>query len=196
MYALIIVIHVIACALLILIVLIQQGRGGGLIDTLSSAESIFGTKTNTFLVKSTSVLAVIFFFTCLSLAFLSIQKSKSLLETNYKPSSEVTRKSLMPQVKEKASKETAAATDNVPSKTSTAAPTATQAQTKPPATAPLPNPNAASQPAPPSLIPAQASTTQASRPVQQTQGPMAASSSTTAAPATPTTQTTQTPSTS
>ena len=80
-----ILIHIIACSLLILIVLIQQGRGGGLIDTMASAESIFGTKTNAFLVKSTSVLAVLFFFTCLSLAFLSIQKSKSLIETNYKP---------------------------------------------------------------------------------------------------------------
>ena len=84
MFALVITIHVIACALLILIVLIQQGKGGGLIDTFSSAESIFGTRTNTFLVKSTSVLSVIFFFTCLSLAFLSMQKSKSLIET-YKP---------------------------------------------------------------------------------------------------------------
>lgn len=85
MFVFIITIHVIACALLILIVLVQQGRGGGLIDSLSSAESIFGTKTNTFLVKSTSVLAVIFFVTCLSLAFLSIQRSKSLIETSYKP---------------------------------------------------------------------------------------------------------------
>lgn len=84
MFAFVITIHVITCALLILIVLVQQGRGGGLIDSLSSAESIFGTKTNTFLVKSTSVLAVVFFITCLSLAFLSMQKSKSLIETSYK----------------------------------------------------------------------------------------------------------------
>lgn len=85
MFAFVITIHIIACALLILIVLIQQGRGGGLIGSLSSAESIFGTKTNTFLIKSTSVLAVIFFVTCLSLAFLSMRKSKSLIETSYKP---------------------------------------------------------------------------------------------------------------
>jgi len=87
MFAFVITIHAVACFLLILIVLVQQGRGGGLIDSFSSAESIFGTKTNTFLVKSTSVLAVVFFITCLSLAFLSIQRSKSLIETNYKPAS-------------------------------------------------------------------------------------------------------------
>lgn len=85
MFAFVITIHVIACILLIIIVLIQQGKGGGLIDTLSSAESIFGTKTNTLLVKATSILSVIFFMTCMSLTFLSIRKNKSLIETSYKP---------------------------------------------------------------------------------------------------------------
>lgn len=84
MFAFVVAIHAIACVFLILIVLIQQGKGGGLIDSVSSAESIFGTKTNTFLIKATSVLSVIFFITCLSLAFLSIQKSKSLIDT-YRP---------------------------------------------------------------------------------------------------------------
>ncbi len=85
MFFLVIAVHVTICLLLILIVLVQQGRGGGLIDSFSSAESIFGTKTNTFLVKSTSVLATVFFLTCLSLAFLSLQKGKSLIETTYRP---------------------------------------------------------------------------------------------------------------
>ncbi|MFH1691163.1 MAG: preprotein translocase subunit SecG [Candidatus Omnitrophota bacterium] len=86
MFAFFITIHVLTCSLLILLVLVQQGRGGGLIDSFSSAESIFGTKTNTFLVKATSILAVVFFVSCLALAFLSIQKNKSLIETSYKPS--------------------------------------------------------------------------------------------------------------
>jgi preprotein translocase subunit SecG len=89
MFALVITIHVVACSLLILIVLVQQGRGGGLIESFSSAESIFGTKTSAFLVKATTVLAVVFFFTCLGLAFLSIQKNRSLVE-RYKPVSPVT----------------------------------------------------------------------------------------------------------
>jgi len=88
MFVLVIAAHVVICLLLILLVLIQQGRGGGLIDSFSSAESILGTKTNTFLVKSTSVLAVAFFLTCLSLAFLSLQKGKSLIETSYRPRAE------------------------------------------------------------------------------------------------------------
>lgn len=89
MFSFVITIHVVACVLLIIIVLIQQGRGGGLIGSLSSAESVFGTKTNSVLVKSTSIFAVIFFITCLFLAFLSMQKSKSLIEAGYKSKAQV-----------------------------------------------------------------------------------------------------------
>ena len=131
MYALMILIHIIACSLLILIVLIQQGRGGGLIDNLSSAESIFGTKTNIFLVKSTSVLAVIFFFTCLSLAFLSIQKSKSLIETNYKPTAASTTPLAPPATTTPTTPKTPAVTTVPPvSVPSTAPKTEAPAQTK------------------------------------------------------------------
>lgn len=80
MSAFFIVIHVLACLLLILIILIQQGKGGGLVQSLSNVENMFGTKTSAFLTKSTSILAIIFFITCLSLALLSAQKSKSLMK--------------------------------------------------------------------------------------------------------------------
>lgn len=80
MFTIIIAIHVIACVGLIFFILIQQGKGGGLIDSFSAAESIFGTKTNTFLTKTTTVLAITFFITCLSLALLSVQQSKSIIQ--------------------------------------------------------------------------------------------------------------------
>lgn len=75
----VIVIHVIVCMALITLVLIQRGRGGGLVDSFQGVESMFGTKTNTFLTRSTTVLSIIFFFTCLSLAILSVRQSRSLL---------------------------------------------------------------------------------------------------------------------
>ena len=80
MTGLIIVIHVIACALLIALILIQRGRGGGLVDTFSDMESMLGTKTNAFLTRTTTVLSVIFFITCLSLALISARQSKSLMD--------------------------------------------------------------------------------------------------------------------
>lgn len=80
MYTLIIIFHVIVCLLLIAIILIQSGRGGGFLESFSGLDSFFGTKTNTFLVRTTAVLATLFLLTCLSLAFLSSQRSKSLIE--------------------------------------------------------------------------------------------------------------------
>lgn len=80
MIAFIFVIHIIVCILLIGIILVQAGRGGGLVDAFSGVESMFGTKTNTFLTRTTTVLSIVFFITCLSLALLSARQSRSLLK--------------------------------------------------------------------------------------------------------------------
>jgi protein translocase SecG subunit len=88
MMTFIIVIHVIICAGLIGLVLIQRGRGSGLVESLSGVESVFGTKTNTFLTRTTTILSILFFITCLSLAILSVKQSKSLMRnTSLKSSS-------------------------------------------------------------------------------------------------------------
>lgn len=83
-----IVLHVIICFCLICLVLIQRGRGSGLVESFQGVESMFGTKTNVFLTKMTTVLSVLFFFTCLSLALLSFRQSRSLLK-NVKPATQV-----------------------------------------------------------------------------------------------------------
>ena len=88
MMILLVIIHVIICALLITLVLVQRGRGGGLVESFAGVESMFGTKTNAFLTRITTVLSVMFFFTCLSLAILSVRQSKSLL-ANVKPSATI-----------------------------------------------------------------------------------------------------------
>jgi preprotein translocase subunit SecG len=84
MTILLIILHVIVCILLITLVLIQRGRGSGLVESFAGVESMFGTKTNAFLTRTTTVLSVIFFFTCLSLAIIAVRQSKSLL-ANVKP---------------------------------------------------------------------------------------------------------------
>jgi preprotein translocase subunit SecG len=100
---LIIAIHVMVCILLLTIILIQSGRGGGLVDSFSGVESMFGTKTNSFLTKTTTILAVIFFLTCLSLAILSARQSKSLMK-NIKTQQEtpITAVPLQEKIKEEA----------------------------------------------------------------------------------------------
>ncbi len=81
MYGILITIHAIIGLLLIVVILLQSGRSGGLTETFGgAAESIFGTKTNTFMVRATTVMAIIFIASCLNLAYYSKQQSKSLME--------------------------------------------------------------------------------------------------------------------
>jgi len=76
----VIAIHIAVCVVLIILILIQSGRGGGLVEGFSNVESMFGPKTNTFLTRLTSILSILFFITCVSLAFISAQQSRSLME--------------------------------------------------------------------------------------------------------------------
>ncbi|VAW19814.1 hypothetical protein MNBD_BACTEROID05-162 [hydrothermal vent metagenome] len=79
MLGFIVVIHAIVCVFLIVIILMQSGRGGGLTESFSSAESMFGAQTNSLMTKATTVVCIMFFITCLSLAFLSSKKDESLM---------------------------------------------------------------------------------------------------------------------
>ena len=75
----ILVIHSITCVLLVLTVLMQAGRGGGLTESFSSAESVFGAQTSAFMVRTTSILATVFFTTSLVLALMSSRQERSLM---------------------------------------------------------------------------------------------------------------------
>ena len=74
-----IIIHVIACTVLIGLVLIQRGRGAGLVESFAGVESMFGTKTSVFLTSTTTIMSIVFFITCLTLAVMSVRQSKSLM---------------------------------------------------------------------------------------------------------------------
>jgi len=76
---LLIAVHVIACVILIVLVLIQRGRGAGLVESFAGVESMFGTKTSAFLTRTTTIMSIVFFITCLGLAILSVKQSKSLM---------------------------------------------------------------------------------------------------------------------
>lgn len=80
MYNLMLTSHIIIVIGLIGMILVQRGRSGGLVEALGGVESIFGTKTSSFFVKVTVILAILFFITSISLAYLSKEKGKSLME--------------------------------------------------------------------------------------------------------------------
>jgi len=82
MYAFLIIIHIIASLVLIAVILLQAGRGGGLNEAFggSSTQTIFGTSATAFLKKATSVCAIVFLTTSLTLAIYSSRRSKSIME--------------------------------------------------------------------------------------------------------------------
>ena len=74
------VLHIMACIFLILVILIQPGKSGGL-GALGGggAQQVFGgSGAGNFLTKTTWATAGIFFFTSISLAYLSSSTDESM----------------------------------------------------------------------------------------------------------------------
>jgi preprotein translocase subunit SecG len=74
------VIHVIACMFLILVILIQPGKSGGMgIFGSAGAQQVFGGRgAGNFLTKTTWATATIFFVSSISLAYLSSSSDEAL----------------------------------------------------------------------------------------------------------------------
>jgi preprotein translocase subunit SecG len=84
MTVLLVIIHVIVCVALIMIVLLQTGKGADIGAAFGGGASntLFGTSgASTFLSKATTVAAVVFMLTSLSLAYLTSQRPSSSVVT-------------------------------------------------------------------------------------------------------------------
>ena len=83
----IVCIHIVVCLVLIVVILLQAGRGQGLTGASfgGNVQSLFGTKASSFLTKATSVCAVLFLFTCIGLNVIEVQKSRSLFKSPNAP---------------------------------------------------------------------------------------------------------------
>lgn len=85
MSVLLIVIHVIVCVALIMIVLLQTGKGADMGAAFGggSSQSLFGsTGASTFLSKATTVAAIVFMITSLALAYMSSDRTGKSIMTN------------------------------------------------------------------------------------------------------------------
>lgn len=81
LYGVILVIHVLACFFLVAVILLQAGRGGGLAEAVGgAAQSILGTRGAAYLTRATTAFAIVFMLTSLTLAILSAQRGRSLME--------------------------------------------------------------------------------------------------------------------
>ena len=81
LYVLVLLVHVLVSLFLIGVILLQGGRGG-LSETLGggAAQSLFGGRTATVLTRLTTGCAAVFMVTCLSLAYLSTIRGRSVIE--------------------------------------------------------------------------------------------------------------------
>jgi len=76
------IVHVVVCILLILVVLLQAGKGASMGAVFGgSSQTIFGSSgPGTFLGKMTTAVAVIFMLTSFSLSYTASRKGSSLME--------------------------------------------------------------------------------------------------------------------
>ena len=83
-------IHVLACFILILVVLLQAGKGANMGAAFGgSSQTVFGSSgAGTFLGKLTATVAIVFMITSLSLAYMATKGSSSVLESSSAPVTE------------------------------------------------------------------------------------------------------------
>lgn len=87
------VIHVLVCVVLVLVVLLQQGKKDGMGSAFGGgSQSVFGARgAETFLEKLTKILAIVFMCTSLSLVYFASKESNSSILSNEKtPTTEPT----------------------------------------------------------------------------------------------------------
>jgi len=93
MEVVIVTLHVIVCLALILIVLLQTGKGADMGAAFGggSSQTLFGsTGASTFLSKTTTFAAIIFMGTCFILAYLSANRQSSAIVEEAKTKTEQT----------------------------------------------------------------------------------------------------------
>jgi preprotein translocase subunit SecG len=82
MYIALIILHVVLCIVLIVTILLQAGKGGGLTEMFGgdTAQSVLGTQAPALLKKITEVSAVGFIVTSLALGMVTARRGQSLFE--------------------------------------------------------------------------------------------------------------------
>src|SRR5262245_58072463 len=83
MYTVLTIVHVVVCTFLILVVLLQAGKGGGMGIAFGGggSQTVFGSSgAGNFLTRLTAICATIFFLNSLALAYLSSQSDSRRLQ--------------------------------------------------------------------------------------------------------------------
>jgi len=77
------ILHIIVCVILILVVLLQAGKGANMGAAFGgSSQTVFGSSgAGTFLGKMTTIVAAIFMLTSLTLSYFSLTKMSSIMDS-------------------------------------------------------------------------------------------------------------------
>ena len=91
------IVHVIACIVLILVILLQAGKGASMGAAFGgSSQTVFGSSGPTsFLGKLTTGIAVLFMFTSMGLSYAAVHKGKTVMDAASRPAAET--KATLPQ---------------------------------------------------------------------------------------------------
>ncbi len=81
------IVHVLVCIVLILVVLLQAGKGANMGAAFGgSSQTVFGSSgAGSFLGKMTTLVAAVFMLTSLTLSYFSVSKSSSIMEGVSRP---------------------------------------------------------------------------------------------------------------
>jgi preprotein translocase subunit SecG len=101
MYTLLIILHILICLVLILIVLLQAGKGADMGAAFGgSSQTVFGSSgAGTFLGKMTAGIAILFMITSLALTYTASHRSSSLMDRSKRPVTGKTLPVTMPVTK-------------------------------------------------------------------------------------------------
>ena len=87
LYTFLIILHILICLVLILIVLLQAGKGADMGAAFGgSSQTVFGSSgAGTFLGKMTAGVAILFMLTSLALTYTASHRSSSLMDRSKRP---------------------------------------------------------------------------------------------------------------
>ncbi len=87
MHIFITILHIVVCIVLILVVLLQAGKGANMGAAFGgSSQTVFGSSgAGTFLGKLTTLVAAIFMLTSLTLSYFSVSRGASIMESVSRP---------------------------------------------------------------------------------------------------------------
>ena len=91
MYHILLAIHIITCLFLIVSILLQAGKGGGLTEAFGGqTQSVLGSQAPDVLKKATEISAIMFLVLSLLLAMMTTRRGKSLFQQMKVPASTAT----------------------------------------------------------------------------------------------------------